>query len=592
MIYNWICQPSDPTQSISLARELKVSPVIAQILINRGIKDFSKAQTFFNASLKDLHDPFLMKEMEKAVNIIIMLLEEVAARNKYPGKTLIDVGSLITIYGDYDVDGTTGTALILLFFREIGIKAQFYIPGRQSEGYGLNIEAVKKIASLGARLIITVDCGISAYHEIIEAKKLGVDIIITDHHQVPEKIPPAFAILNPAQSKCSYPYKELSGVGVVFKLITALRAKLRESRYFKDRLPNLKRHLDLVALGTVADIAPITGENRILVNYGLNELESTQKPGLIALKQVSGCEGRAIDVRDVGFLLGPRLNAAGRLETAESVVKLLISEDKEEAKQIAGYLNETNKERQVMQGEIFREAVELVESNPNLKESYTIVLASENWHQGVIGVVASKLINKYYRPTILIALDGSTGKASGRSIEGFNLFKNISKCSHLLEKYGGHEMAAGFAIKKELIGKFRKSFEEESHKSIKNPEIFISPLKIDATASCDEISFKFYKELERLAPFGMGNPRPVLMAQDVTLPIPPAVVGKNGDHIKLKIKGEKNVIETIGFNMGSLIAEFDFDSNHFDVAFSVSINSWKNTKSIQLKLKDIRLATK
>lgn len=601
MNYNWICQPADYTKSNSLARQLNVSPVTAQILINRGIKDFQAVQAFLKSPLKELHNPFLMKDMEIAVNKIVMLLEEIVSHDKGNEKNLIDQDSLqhqetldsfITIYGDYDVDGTTGTALLITFFREIGIKVNYYIPERQREGYGLNIDAIRKIAATGTRLIISVDCGISSYDEIAEAKTLNVDIIISDHHETSEKIPPAFAILNPSQHNCPYPYKDLSGVGVAFKLITALRAKLRENPYFKNKLPNLKQYLDLVAIGTIADLAPITGENRIIAYHGLKEITFTQKPGLIALKKVARCNNKDIDASDVGFLLGPRLNAAGRLETAEDAIKLLVSEDIEEATQIAGCLNETNRERQKIQAEIFREAVELVESSSEFKNSYSLVLASENWHQGVIGIVASKLINKYYRPTILIAINGSTGKASGRSIEGFNLFQSVSKCGHLLKKYGGHEMAVGFAIEKKMIDKFKKYFEEESHKNIQDPKIFIPPLKIDAIVPFDEISMDLYKELEMLAPFGFGNPRPILMVNSVTLPVPPAVVGQNGNHLKLRIKGGKSVIEGIGFNMGNLISKFDFETNRFDIAFSISVNRWNNTESIQLKLKDIRLAAK
>lgn len=600
MNYNWICQPADNTKSNSLARQLNVSPVTAQILINRGIKDSQTVQAFLKSPLKELHNPFLMKDMEIAVNKIIMLLDESVSHDRHKEKTLINqdseecretLESFLTIYGDYDVDGTTGTALLITFFREIGIKVNYYIPDRQSEGYGLNIDAVRKIAATGTRLIITVDCGISSYDEIKEAKNLGVDVIITDHHEILEKIPPAFAILNPSQHNCFYPYKELSGIGVAFKLITALRAKLRENPNFKNKLPNIKQHLDLVALGTIADLAPITGENRIFAYHGLQEITFTQKPGLIALKNIARCNNKDIDVSDVGFLLGPRLNAAGRLETAEKVIQLLISEDIEEAKQIAGCLNETNRERQNIQAEMFREAVELIESNAELKNSYSLVLDSENWHQGVIGIVASKLVNKYYRPTILIAIEGSTGKASGRSIEGFNLFQNVSKCSHLLKKYGGHEMAVGFAIEKEMIDKFKKSFDEEAHKNIQDPKIFAPPLKIDAIVPLDEISMGLYKELEMLAPFGFGNARPILMANNVTLPARPAVVGQKGDHLKLKIKGSKSVIEGIGFYMGNLISKFDFETNRFDIAFSVSVNKWNNAENLQLKLKDIRLAT-
>jgi len=525
-----------------------------------------------------------MKDMEKAVNKIVTVLKEMVSQENE------EMCSLITIYGDYDVDGTTGTALLKTFFREIGINVKYYIPERQVEGYGINVNAIREIAASGTRLIISVDCGISSYDEIIEAKNLGVEVIITDHHQAPEKIPPAYAVLNPSQDDCSYPYKELSGVGVAFKLITALRNKLRENPDFKDRLPNLKKHLDLVALGTIADMAPVTGENRILAYHGLQEITCTQKTGLAALKKAARCLTKNIEIADVGFLLGPRLNAAGRLETANSVVKLLISEDMKDAEKIAKCLDETNRERQNIQKGIFKEAVELIESNPHSKEASTTVLASENWHQGVIGVVASKLINKYYRPTILISLDGPVGKASGRSIEGFNLYKCVSKCGHLLEKYGGHEMAVGFSIKKEMIEEFKKTFEDEARRNIKDPKIFISPLKIDAMVSIDDISKDLHRELEMLAPFGLGNPRPLLVAKDVSIPVSPNVVGNNGDHLKMRIKGNKNVVEAIGFNMGNLISEFDFEVDRFDIAFNISINHWKDQETLQLKLKDIRLA--
>lgn len=582
--YNWIYLPFDQTKSDSLAEQLKISPVTAQILINKGITDPQTAHTFFNSPLKDLHDPFLMKDMDKAVNKIVSVIEEMISGQQQKAKN-----SLITIYGDYDVDGTTSTTLLKTFFKEIGIDVQYYIPERQSEGYGFNVDAIRKIATLGARLIISVDCGMSSYDEIVEAKSLGIEVIITDHHQVPEKIPPAHAVLNPSQEGCSYPYKELSGVGVVFKLITALRNKLKENPYFKDRLPNLKKHLDLTALGTIADLAPITGENRILAYHGLKEITVTQKIGLTALKKISGCLTKDIKTADVGFLLGPRVNAAGRLETADSAVKLLISEDKEEAEKIAKCLDETNKVRQNIQKEIFKEAVELIDSNPHLKDSYTTVLVSENWHQGVIGVVASKLLSKYYKPTILISLNGSKGKASGRSIQGFNLYKGISKCSRLLEKYGGHEMAVGFSIEKDMIEEFKKTFEEETRNSIKNPKIFISPLNIDAVVSIDEISKNLYREIEMLEPFGFGNSRPILAAKNVSLPFTPKVVGNNGDHLKMRIKGNKNVVEAIGFNMGNLISEFDFEVDRFDIAFTISINRWNNKEILQLKLKDMRL---
>ena len=582
--YNWIYPPTDQTKSNNLAEQLKISHVTAQILINRGITDLQTARTFFKSPLKELNNPFLMKDMEKAVKKIVSVLEEIVSRQQQDA-----IPSLITIYGDYDVDGTTGTALLKTFFKEIGVNVQYYIPDRQSEGYGINIEAIRKIASSGACLIISVDCGMSSYDEIVEAKNLGVEVIITDHHQVPEKIPPAYAVLNPSQLDCPYPYKKLSGVGVAFKLLTAIRNKLRDNADFANRLPNLKKHLDLAALGTIADLAPITGENRILAYHGLQELTCTQKSGLAALKKAAGCLNKDIETADVGFLLGPRINAAGRLKTADSGVKLLISENTEEAEIIAKSLDETNRKRQNIQKEIFNEAVELIDSNPYLKDSYTTVLASENWHQGVLGVVASKLLSKYYKPTILISLNGSMGKASGRSIEGFNLYKSVSKCGSLLKKYGGHEMAVGFSIEKDMIEEFKKTFEEETRNSIKDPKIFISPLKIDTIVFIDEISKDLCKEIEMLAPFGFGNSRPVLAAKNVSLPFPPNIVGKNGDHLKMRIKGNKKTVDAIGFNMGGLISKFDFEVDRFDIAFTLSINSWNDKKILQLKLKDICL---
>ena len=582
--YNWIYSPTDQIKSNSLAKELEISPVTAQILINKGITGPQAARTFFKSPLEELHNPFLMKDMEKAVQKTISVLEEMVSRQQQE-----PIPSLITIYGDYDVDGTTGTALLKTFFKEIGVNVEHYIPDRQSEGYGINVEAIRKIAASGTRLIISVDCGMSSYDEIVEAKNLGVEVIITDHHQVPEKIPPAYAVLNPSQQDCSYPYKELSGIGVAFKLLTAIRNKLRDNPDFVDRLPNLKRHLDLTALGTIADLAPITGENRILAHHGLQELTRTQKSGLAALKKAAGCLNKDIETADVGFLLGPRINAAGRLDTADCVVKLLISENTEEAEKIAKSLDVINKERQNIQKEIFNEAVELIDSNPSLKDSYTTVLASEKWHQGVLGVVASKLLGKYYRPTILISLNGSIGKASGRSIEGFNLYQGISKCGSLLKKFGGHKMAVGFSIEKDMVEVFKKTFEEETRNSIKDPNIFLSPIKIDSTVSIDEISKDLCKEIEMLAPFGFGNSRPVLAAKNVSLPFPPNVVGNNGDHLKLRIKGKKKAIDAIGFNMGGLISEFDFEVDHFDIAFTISINRWKNKETLQLKLKDMRL---
>ncbi|HYB21600.1 MAG TPA: single-stranded-DNA-specific exonuclease RecJ, partial [Thermodesulfobacteriota bacterium] len=426
-------------------RELEISPLTVQVLLNRGISSLDEARRFLSPSLSDLPDPFTMKGMDEAVRRIDQALRK---------------GERIVLHGDYDVDGTTATALLYLFLRNAGGRVDISLPHRVKEGYGLNLEAVKKIRLSGAKLLITADCGISNSEEIRWAGENGLEVIVTDHHEVPEQLPRALAILNPKQRDCSYPFKNLAGVGVAFNLLIALRSFLRRQGFFKDgKGPNLKEFLDLVALGTVSDVVPLTGANRVLVKYGLRELSQSNRPGIAALKEISGLEAGSVDTTGINFRLAPRINAAGRLEDALEVVQLFTTSDPLQARRIAVHLNELNSLRQRIEERILMEAKAMLDSRAAEKIK-SIVLASLGWHPGVIGIVASRLTEAYHCPTILIALQENLGKGSGRSIPSFPLYEGLKDCRIWMEGFGGHEQAAGLIIRAECIPGFSRAFEE------------------------------------------------------------------------------------------------------------------------------------
>ena len=561
----WEIYPPNPKLQETFSRELEISPITAQVLANRGINQIDKANQFLHPRLSHLHSPFLMKDMDKAVNRVIQALL---------------MREQVLIYGDYDVDGITSTAILILFFQALQFPYHYYIPHRIKEGYGLHCDAIVKFAQQGGKLIITADCGISDMDEVKKAQEMGVDVIITDHHEVPDIIPPAYAVLNPKQGDCSFPFKSLAGVGVVFNLIIALRAKLRERGEWKDgEVPNLRRYLDLVAMGTVADLVPLQDENRIFVRFGLEELTKGNRLGTRVLKEVCGLKDGIITSGNIGFQLAPRINAAGRLGEAQNAIELLITQELKRAEGIARELNLENSRRQRVEEDIFMEIMDWIQEDDRLLQRRSLVFSSQSWHPGVIGIVASRLVEQYYRPTILISLDGDRGKGSGRSIEGFDLYEGIKGCSSMLLSYGGHRFAVGLTIEREEIEPFKSRFEELVSQACK-PSDFIPRIRIDSEVALPIIERELIEELSLLAPFGLSNPKPIFCSRELKV-IDSKIVGENN----LKLRVEEDVIyDAIGFHMGHL---HPLESKRGRIAFVPQINEWQGVKNIQLELRDI-----
>ncbi len=502
-----------------------------------------------------------MKGMDKAVERIKKGLEE---------------GEKIAIYGDYDVDGVTATALLYSFLRSIDANVTYYNPDRLKEGYGINIEAVKKLAEQGVSLIVSGDCGITAVNEVEQAKELGVDFIVTDHHKPPQDLPEAVSVLNPKLADCKYPAKEIVGVGVIFNLVIALRRSLRDTGFFKEPEPNLGDYLDLVALGTVADCAPLLDVNRILVKEGIKRMQNPKRIGVRALKEASSIKGELTSY-DLGFKLGPRINASGRMSTADNAVKLFISSDLENARELAQGLNKENADRQNVEADIIGESIEQLESNPHLIGSNSIVLASRNWHPGIIGIVAARLAERYEKPTILIAIDeGGEGKGSGRSIEGVNIYSALSECSELFLQFGGHEQAAGLSIREENIEKFRIMFDKALEKSY---EAYEQKLRVDCSVDLDKITEDLISEFGLLAPFGIGNPEPVLLSSEVEVISQRIFKDK---HLGFKVRGDNKVYDAIWFNLKEPLTL----PGKIDMIFTPEFNQWNGKKEIRLRVMD------
>jgi single-stranded-DNA-specific exonuclease len=561
---NWTIRKENPKLRDKISKSLGVSPLTAQILINRGIGNETEANLFLNSTLFDLPSPYLMKGMDRAVERI---------------KRAITDGEKIAIYGDYDVDGVTSTALFYTFLKGLGADVIFYNPDRLREGYGVNMEAVRKLAEGGVKLFISGDCGITAVKEVEEAKKLGADFIVTDHHKPPEELPEAVSILNPQLPDCKYPGKAIAGVGVVFNLVVALRRALREDGFFRKGEPNLADYLDLVALGTVADCAPLTDVNRIFVREGMKRMENPKRTGILALKEASSISG-AVNTFDLGFKLGPRINASGRLSTAGKAVELFISDDLRSAREIAKALSRENSNRQSIEGEIFSDAVSQIESSPGILNPNSIVIASPDWHPGVIGIVASRIVERYERPTILIAIDGNgIGKGSGRSVEGLNIYSALSECSGLFEQFGGHEQAAGLSIRKEKIESLREMFE----KSIAGSGHAYEPrLDIDFEVELSELTDALLTELGMLEPYGIGNPEPVLAARSVEVVSQRMFKDK---HLGLRLRQGNVSLDGIWFNSGEVPAL----PGKIDIAFTPEFNKWNGRKDIRLRILDVNL---
>ena len=572
MEYLWHVQSKSGEESIEqLSSEINVNAALANILVNRGIKNFDEAKYFFRPKLENLHDPFLMKDMEIAVDRILKAIEE---------------NQKILIYGDYDVDGTTAVALLYSFLQGFYDKLEFYIPDRYQEGYGISEKGVRYAADNDFSLIIALDCGIKAIEKVALANALGVDFIICDHHTPGDILPHAVAVLDPKRSDCDYPYKELSGCGVGFKLAQAIAISRKMDQ------KSLFYYLDLLVVSIAADIVPITGENRILAYYGLKQISSSPRPGLEALKRRGHLENE-ITISEIVFKIGPRINASGRLEHAKASVQLLISKSLKEAEELALKVDAVNLSRRNFDENITKEAFEMIAEKENLGDWNSTVLFKNDWHKGVIGIVASRCIEQYYRPTII--LTESNGKATGsaRSVVDFNIYDAIKECSGLLEQFGGHKYAAGLTLAVENVVSFQEKFEEVVKSRIK--EKHLKPvIEVDQEIELDQINLPFYSVLKQIAPFGPGNPEPIFVIRNVHADNVTILKDK---HLKFEIvqENQSQTIVCLGFGMadpakdpGRTTVNFLKSKICFDLVGELRENVFRGNTSLQIYVKDIK----
>ena len=560
----WVLnEPADPEQAAALSKAIRVDKSLAQLLVQRGITEYDQARDFFRPSLKSLHDPFLLKDMDHAVRRIVLAIER---------------EEKILIYGDYDVDGTTSVALVYGFLRTCYPNIDFYIPDRYREGYGVSEAGIQYAAQHDYRLIVSLDCGIRAVKLINKARQQGIDFIICDHHRPGSELPPAHAIINAKQTGCSYPYKELCGCGVGFKLLQAFCQATKRPQ------GPLYEYLDLVAVAIAADIVPITGENRIMAHYGLQALNRTPRPGLKALVEVAGLRA-PLTIDNVVFGIAPRINAAGRMKHAKAAVELLLSDNKEAADDWAAQLNQRNSQRRVYDTDTTQQALAMIERDKKLSSAKSTVLFDANWHKGVVGIVASRCIEHYYRPTII--LTESNGKATGsaRSVAGFDVYEAITECDDLLDQYGGHTYAAGLTLPIDQVALFQEKFEAVVSKKIKAEQL-IPRIEVEQVISLDEITPQFYNILKQMAPFGPGNMRPLLVSENLVAIGHPQILKEK--HLKLQVQqsGSRHSLSAIGFGMAHLYDRVD--GQPFRMAYNVEENHFNGHTSLQLAIRDIK----
>lgn len=552
-----ICKKQDEKIE-KLANENNLSPLLANILINRNIITKQEVELFLNPTRNDFHDPFLMPDMDKAVNRILKAIEN---------------QEKAIIYGDYDVDGITSITVLKNFLQDRGLSIDEYTPNRLDEGYGLNTNAIKNIYEHGYTLMITVDCGISAIEEIKYSQELGMEVIVTDHHEPGEKIPNCLAVVDAKRKDNKYPFNQLAGVGVVFKLIQAISVKLK-----LDAKEYLK-YLDIVCVGTISDIVPLVDENRVIAKLGLKLIPMTKNIGLKTLIESIGY--KEINSNSISFGVAPRINACGRMGAQEEALKLFLTKNKEEAIKITEILNKYNQERQKTEKAIFDEAVEQVENNE--KDAPCLILGQEGWHHGVIGIVSSKITEQYFKPSILICFEKEEGKGSGRSIPGFDLHEALMNCSNYIEKFGGHSMAIGINVKKENFEKFKKEFQEYSQNhGIRD---IIPVIKIDGETSLKEINLQTVKELNLLEPYGEANKIPLFIIKG--LKIQSIRTLSEGKHLKLKLMQDSYLIDAIGFGIGKC-AEKYLIGDKVDIVGSLEVNQFNGNEQVQLVIKDLR----
>lgn len=579
----WVLKPQGDKDLIKhLSKVLNINENLANLLAQHGVSSYDGAKAYFRPQLEHLHDPFLMKDMHEAVERIEQALKK---------------DEKILVYGDYDVDGTTAVALVYTFLKTIHDKVDFYVPDRYSEGYGISFKGIDFAAQNGFSLIIALDCGIKAVEKVDYAKERKVDFIICDHHRPGDKLPAACAILDPKRNDCTYPFKELAGCGIGFKLVQAFVWKNNMA------FSSLEEYLDLVVVSIASDIVPITGENRILAYYGLKRINTEPRAGLEAILNVSnkysksnGGEGvnrqyiRELTINDLVFIVGPRINAAGRIESARNSVELLITKDPERAFKLGNQINELNTERKTLDSHATLHALEIMHADPKLNERKGTVLFHPEWHKGVIGIVASRLIETFYRPTIVLTLSEGLVTGSARSIKGFDIYDAVDACGDLLEHFGGHTYAAGLSLKPENLEKFKERFEEyvSSHLT---EELSVPEIEIDAKLDLRDVTRKFFDVLKQFAPFGPGNMSPVFETDNVIDAGKAKIVGNN--HLKLEVfqrDVRSEPISSIAFQQGEENFEYIRDGNPFNICYHIEENEWNGKKSFQLNIKDIKPA--
>jgi single-stranded-DNA-specific exonuclease len=556
----WVIPEVDERAVTRLARELSLSPLVARLLVLRGVTGPEEGDRFLHPSLRQLHDPFLMADMRVAV---ARLRQAIERREK------------ILIYGDYDVDGTMAVIVLLTSLRALGAAVDAHIPHRLADGYGMRVPVVERAQADGYSVVLSVDTGVREHEVLARARELGLDCIVTDHHLPDNRLPLACAILNPVRGDCPYPEKNLSGVGVAFKLAQALLGERLTERH-------LRSYLKLVALGTIADVVPLLGENRVIAHFGLAGLREPCQAGLAALLAVSGLEGRPITTGDVAFRLAPRLNAAGRMENARDVINLFTTSDAARARALAERLEALNRERQLVEEEILTAIAGLMEEHPERARRYTLVFAAEGWHRGVIGIVAQRVVDRYHRPTLVIGVEEGVGVGSGRSIKGFHLLEALRQASDLFERFGGHAQAAGFSLPAHRIPELETRLERYAH-SVLAPDDLEPVLRVEAEVRLAEINRELYEQVQRLEPYGFGNPTPVFATRQSLVAMPPRLV--KGKHLKLRVAQEGKAFDVLGWQMAEQAAGLA-GTQMLDLAFTLDANVFQNTVTLQLILKD------
>ena len=569
--HRWtLAETPEATSVTRLSRELNVPDPIAAILIRRGIADYDSARGYFLPSLSALHDPFLMDGMEAAVDRIIGALNR---------------GEKLLVFGDYDVDGTNGAAMLYLFLKDSGGNVEYYIPDRIKEGYGISRQGIERAKSDGVKIFLAVDCGITAVEQVEYARSLGLDVIICDHHETGQVIPAGFAVLDPIKPGDAYPYKHLCGCGVGFKLVQGLANRL-------GRDDDIEDYLDFVTLASTADIVPLTGENRILTRIGLEKINASPRPGIKALIESAGLGSTRITTGQIVFVLAPRINAVGRLGDAMRAVRLLTSTDADEAMALAQVLEEENRNRRKIDEDTFAQAQQLAEEFFDIETDSAIVLHQEHWHPGVVGIVASRMVEKYYKPSIMMATVDGVAKGSARSVSGFDVYRALKRCEDKIIQFGGHKYAAGLTVELARLDEFREAF-QQAVKELMTEELKTPEILIDAEISLGDLSPRFMKILREFAPFGPGNGKPVFLAQGLEVQGVPRIVGKN--HLRLRVRQNGALFDAIGFGLGSLLPRVAQGRKDLACVFNVEENDWvppggtrPSDPVPQLKIKDLR----